>query len=248
MFLNLFFGIFVPLLAKWIVDRYFSEVHQADEAAAVIETAFYAAPLPIVIIVHLFRTIKKQRDEARAERDSLRIKTMPHITYKGWANQQETIFASSGRVVGQPYFAHLIFANDLPIVGITSTAERVVGYIEFWEAPGDTKLFDMLARWVETPEPAQAGAMIMEYTPIDLDANALPRRLDTVLKYKDEAVCYGHNNAAKRTPDWKHGPYKLDAGTYRIKVTLRGKNMGPISYWFRLTNPGKDQNVTVSVT
>jgi hypothetical protein len=113
---------------------------------------------------------------------------------------------ATGHVIGTPDFTHAIFANDPPTSTRGAIAERVVAHVEFFDASRSNLIFPaMVGRWSETPERAQVGPRVVETNQIDIAPNAMPRRLDIVLKYQAEADCYGLNNdTPQRAPSgWR---------------------------------------------
>ncbi|MBU2008670.1 MAG: hypothetical protein KJ624_02265 [Chloroflexi bacterium] len=126
-------------------------------------------------------------------------------------------------------------------------AEKVVAHIEFFDTSRSNLIFPaMVGRWSETPERAQVGPRVVETNQVDIAPNAMPRRLDIVLKYQAEADCYGLNNdTPQRAPSgWRDMARRMPPGRYAVRIRLRGVNVDSM-FWFSLENGGLGQQVSL---
>ena len=214
----------------------------------------------MVYLRFLFRAPYRQRDEAREETVSEKgtfknkiaelqskldgIKNArPNIVLFKTENFPNPIRnIATGEILGEPWFARVQFAND-PLYQIQMVeASKVVGHVGIYGQAGQ-HLYNMIGRWAETKEIAVGGQPI-EIDSIDIPANGRPYPMDIGLKYREDEEFYGYNNDNPRLApiDWRDRQKQLPAGTYSVRVRLRGNNVDK-EFWFNLTNKGKGENV-----
>jgi hypothetical protein len=148
----------------------------------------------------------------------------------------------TGEILGTPWFAQLKFANDPLSERQMVEASKVVGHISVYGQAGQ-HLYDMIGRWAETKEVAVGGQPI-EIDSINIPANGRPYPMDIAMKYPEDEEFYGYNNDnPKLAPtDWRDRQRRLPAGTYLIRIRLRGNNVDK-EFCLDLTNKGKGENV-----
>lgn len=180
----------------------------------------------------------------RAQEELASLKaTLPRLKFHSWENEQAVISNATGKVYGTPFFFHALFNNDPEKSTPSAHARKVAAHIEFWTQEGE-RLFSMVGRWAYTPEVAQKGREVVEEPTIDLSPNAVPKRLDLVLKYREDDACYAYNNEVPLhgPSDWREPTRLLKSGSYLVIVRLRGENVDE-TFRLSLVNGGIGQLV-----
>ena len=127
-----------------------------------------------------------------------------------------------------------------PFAWINRQAAQVCNAkIEFFK-PGESRsIFDMLGRWASTPEvayfPDDEKILRMRYPdPITIPANAT-EELDVIAKNENEKCGYGWNNDAYFPAwRWRTPHYKLDPGSYTVRIQIFPQNGRTFRQEFRL--------------
>lgn len=148
----------------------------------------------------------------------------------------------TGEILGTPWFAQVQFANNPLSQTQMVEASKVVGHISIYGQTGQ-HLYNMIGRWAETKEVAVGGQPI-EIDSIDIPANGRPYPMDIGMKYREDEEFYGYNNDNPRLApiDWRDRQKQLPAGTYSVRVRLRGNNVDK-EFRFDLINKGKGGEV-----
>lgn len=115
------------------------------------------------------------------------------------------------------------------------TAENCRPKLEFFDERKNP-LFGFTGRWSSTPELPQIQHDLMVKLlypdPVTIPVNE-GEFLDVIVKPDKEVEAYGWNNEAYLF-DWKPPQYKLNAGSYMVKVTINTQNGVSFTRWFRL--------------
>lgn len=171
----------------------------------------------------------------------------PNIVILGTENVQTPIRnLRTYEILGEPYFTHVLFANDplTPLQAVDAT--NVAGHIDIYAKDGQ-HLFDMIGRWSETKEEAR-GAQPIEMEQILIPPNGRANPMDIALKYREDEEGYGHNNESRRIAptDWRDNQKQLPVGNYLIRIRLRGNNVDK-EFWLNLVNKGKGRDIELGV-
>lgn len=143
------------------------------------------------------------------------------------------------------YFAHAIFSNK-PMSG---NAKNVVATIEFFDSKKKRfPIHNFYGRWGQEKEQPQAIAQLTlpkQQFRIDIPANGDKYELDLAMKHRNENFCIAFNDVSYYSVEFRKYEYALKDQTIYICVTLNGEKMLPSSYWFELTNEGKNAGMKI---
>lgn len=196
----------------------------------------------IIVPFIVFHKLRLRLDELQSELDGIK-NARPNIALIKTENSSRPIRnVKTGEILGTPWFARVQFANNSLSQTQMVEASKVVGHISIYEQTGQ-HLYDMIGRWAETKEVATGGRPI-EIDSLDIPANGRPYPMDIVMKYPEDEEFYGYNNDNPRLApiDWRDSQKQLPAGTYSVRVRLRGNNVDK-EFWFDLINKGRGENV-----
>ncbi|MCJ7584315.1 MAG: hypothetical protein MUO30_06045 [Anaerolineales bacterium] len=86
-----------------------------------------------------------------------------------------------------------------------------------------------------------------EFTQMTIPANGDERILCIGIKQKDDEDCFAYSLESYRGGKFlKNDDLKLGAGVIRVDITLSGSNLDDVPFSFRLVNPGKGRDITVT--
>ena len=143
------------------------------------------------------------------------------------------------------YFAHAIFSNK-PTAGI---AENVVATIEFFDSKKDQiPIHNFYGRWGEEKEQPRVithTTFPKQQFRIDIPPNGDKYELDLAMKHESENFCFAFNDVSYYSVEFRKIEYLLKDNTIYICVTLNGEKMALLSYWFKLTNEGKNAGMKI---
>ena len=143
------------------------------------------------------------------------------------------------------YFAHAVFSNK-PMAG---NAKNVVATIEFFDnKKKQFPIHNFYGRWGEEKEQPQAITQLTfpkHQFRIDIPANEDKYELDLAMKHSSENFCFAFNDVSYYSVELRKYEYVLKDRTIYICVTLNGEKMHQSSYWFELTNEGKDAGMKI---
>ena len=137
---------------------------------------------------------------------------------------------SDGTVMHQSNYPFTSLVLDIENDPIRPTAKSVATDITarltfFYDETGE-ELFDFEGRWSDSLQPPM---LPKDRTPAELKTATIPigarRRLDMVMKYNHEAVCYGVNNDSYSYDMAQNRAWRLGWGDYSVRVRLRGANV-----------------------
>lgn len=148
------------------------------------------------------------------------------------------------------YFAHVVFENQKRLHRDTRTAERVVAHIVFYDTKDkDILNRDFIGRWgnsIKQPKTREDLDVEENNHWVDMFPNGTRYELDIVMKHKSETNVFAFNNTSYWYPEFRGIENILDGNEFVVKVTLRGSNIDPKEFKFRLVNNGKNNNLDIS--
>lgn len=248
------FGKWGFLMAAILVSDILGIVQVYEPSISIPQYIWWLILVFILIVspVIAFHKVRVQRDNIQEELSQI-SNAVPNIifksldeSYEGPVTKRYWSNLRSGWFIGQSEYAKFTrvwIANDPenPLQAIT--ANNLYCEIEFWDEKTSKRLFIMGGRWAETEEVA-AGGQPIKIDQIDIPPNGRPYCMDIGLKYLHEDHFYGYNNETplKQTNGFRDKDRELVVGQYLIKTRFRCKGVDT-SFWFRLTNNGKDKEV-----
>ena len=248
------FGKWGFLLAAILVGDILGIVQVYEPSLSIPQYVWWLILVFILIVspIIAFHKLRVQRDTLQEELDEI-SNSIPNIvlkrvdeSFEGPVTERYWSNFSSGWFIGSSEYAKFTrvwIANDPKnsIQGVD--AIQLYCEIEFWDEINKAKLFVMGGRWAETEEVATGGKPI-KIDQIDIPPNGRPYCIDIGLKYLNEEEFYGYNNETplKGAKGFRDKDRRLRVGQYLIKTRFRCRDVDK-SFWFRLTNYGKDKEV-----
>lgn len=109
---------------------------------------------------------------------------------------------------------------------VRETAESCYANIEFYKK--NNHFFTMKGRWSSTPQipdmPKDMWKLISNFPqPVSIPADQ-NEHLDILTQSESDNNAYGFNNISYLHDQWKNEEFKLEEGTYQIKVNISTKN------------------------
>jgi hypothetical protein len=157
---------------------------------------------------------------------------------------QRPVWADNyGRAIPNTSFSSLVLEveNDPPTPSIDSVALMVTPRITVFDLNG-VELFSFVGRWSDSNQPRlfPVGLVAPEASTIDIPIG-VRRRLDLVIKYDQEAECFGFNNESYRFQLGRNPSWRLEPGDYLMRVRFRGSNVDrEFNIRFRNPEAGRD--------
>jgi hypothetical protein len=143
------------------------------------------------------------------------------------------------------YFAHAVFSNK-PTAGI---AKNVIATIEYFDSKKNkVPIQNFYGRWgaeKEQPRVRTHTTLPKQQFRIDILPNGDKYELDLAMKHESESFCFAFNDESYYSIELRRLEYLLKDNTIYICVTLNGEKMALFSYWFKLTNEGKNAGMRI---
>jgi hypothetical protein len=139
-------------------------------------------------------------------------------------------------------------SNDPLSAATGGAAQDVAAEVTYYDE-GSVEPMTVTGRWGDTDQPATRSALasMADLTSVDFPPNGVPHELDLVIKMDADEECYAYT-----TESQLYGTHddsrRLKGRVINIRVRLRGADMEDVETWYRLTNDGPDQDLTITQT
>jgi hypothetical protein len=149
---------------------------------------------------------------------------------------------------GQPTYHALQvwFVNNPQVTSDNSVAKDVTAVVTFYDRNTKNKR-EIYGCFTEAEVPDYATIKDLK-DKIDVwSPNDIPQKLLIALKYPGDESAYGYAKSNfLATQDGRESGKEIKKGEHYVKVTLKGIRIDQPPFWFILTNPGREGDLSLS--
>lgn len=141
------------------------------------------------------------------------------------------------------------FQNNPERRGEVHHAIGVIARIKYYDDKGNNILGKEIKGLWAGIEPSRliAPKEDYEFTQVTIPASGDERILCIGVKHKDDEDCYAYTLESYQGGEFlKSEDLKLGIGVIRAEITLSGSNLDDMAFSFRLVNPGKGRDITIT--
>ena len=164
----------------------------------------------------------------------------PNLVFKKAGEWQ---FYTKGQAV---YHALQVwFVNNPQVASDNSVAEDITAVVTFYDRNTKNKL-EIYGCFTQAEVPDYATIKDLK-DEIDVwSPNAIPQKLLIALKYPSDETAYGYAKSNfLATQDGRESGKEIKKGKHYIKVTLKGIRIDQPPFWFILSNPGREGDLSL---
>jgi hypothetical protein len=261
---NLFYVISLSITGLWSAVSLLQTITSVTIAEIFENRVFSSIVYTLFMVILIFKVIE-QRNQLESEHPQI-ILGQPHVdertviippkenieyssqtgSYGGTISPYQPIPKGIERVE-KYYFAHAVFSNK-PMAG---NARNVVATIEYFDSKqNQIPIYNFYGRWgleKEQPRAITHTTFPKEQFRVDISPNGDKYELDLAMKHQNENFCFAFNDVSYYSVEFRKFEYILKDNTIYICVTLNGEKMIQSSYWFKLTNEGKNAGMKIQI-